>query len=67
MSTKLNSVPGGMAGSLATKTLLVASYSSAPANPTVQSQQTSTANSHRVTSSARTFATARKPHQLFKA
>lgn len=67
MSTKLNSVGGGFASGFATKTLLVASYSSIPTVPTVQSQQTSTVNSHRATASARTFATARKSHQLFKA
>ena len=67
MSTKLNSVAGGIASSFATKTLLVAGYSTIPTIPTVQSQQTSTTNSHRVTSSARTFATVRKPQQLFKA
>lgn len=67
MSTNDNKVAGGIASGFATKTLLVASYSAIPAIPTVQRQQTSTVNSHRVTSSARTFATARKPHQLFKA
>lgn len=61
MSTKLNSVAGGLASSFATKTLLVASYSGIPTIPTVQRQQTSTVNSHRVTANARTFATTRKP------
>jgi hypothetical protein len=67
MSTKLNNVVGGIASSFATKTLLVANRSASQTTPTVQSQQTSTVNTYRTNSSARTFASARKTHHLFKA
>ncbi len=53
--------------SFATKTLLVASSRPSHTTPTVQSQQTMTVNTYRISSAARTFASARKPHHLFKA
>lgn len=67
MSTNDSKAAGGTAMSFATKTLLVASRSASHATPTVQSQQTMTMNTYRASSAARTFASARKTHHLFKA
>jgi hypothetical protein len=66
MSKKLNIVVGGIANSFATKISVVTQRSASQTTPTVHIQQTTTVNTYRFTSVARTFVCAPKTHHLLK-